>query len=103
MQGLLLGSFYWVHWVTQIPGGILAKKYGTKIIFGLANVIGCWICFALPIVSYLSFEWLLWLRLFQGLICVSKVVQVKFSVISNHNQYSLDFIYRDWHGQQCIT
>nr|CAI5842781.1 unnamed protein product [Callosobruchus analis] len=25
-QGSILGSFYWLHWVTQIPGGILAGR-----------------------------------------------------------------------------
>lgn len=68
-QGLVLGSFFWLHWVTQIPGGILAKKYGTKLVFGLANVIGCWICFILPIVSYIDYKLLVFVRIIQGLIC----------------------------------
>ncbi|XP_067628286.1 sialin [Eurosta solidaginis] len=67
-QGLILGSFYWAHWVSQIPGGMLAKKYGTKLVFGLANAIGCWICLVIPLASYWSYEILIWLRILQGLI-----------------------------------
>uniref|UniRef100_A0A1A9ZV60 Major facilitator superfamily (MFS) profile domain-containing protein n=1 Tax=Glossina pallidipes TaxID=7398 RepID=A0A1A9ZV60_GLOPL len=67
-QGLVLGAFFWAHWITQIPGGILAKKFGTKIVFGLANVIGCWLCFLIPIAAYLDYRILIWLRLAQGLI-----------------------------------
>ncbi|KAI8123658.1 hypothetical protein FF38_12474 [Lucilia cuprina] len=67
-QGLVLGSFFWAHWITQIPGGILAKKYGTKLVFGLSNAIGCWMCFLMPIASYWDYRALIWLRIIQGLI-----------------------------------
>lgn len=68
-QGLVLGSYYWLHWITQIPGGVLAKKYGTKLVFGLANVIGCWLCFLMPIVSYWDYKALIIFRMIQGLVC----------------------------------
>ncbi|KAL9702381.1 hypothetical protein quinque_005899 [Culex quinquefasciatus] len=49
-QGLVLGAFFWLHWVTQIPGGVLARKYGTKmgVICGVAwpamhHMAGQWI------------------------------------------------------------
>lgn len=67
-RNLLLGSFYWLHWVTQIPGGILGRKYGTKVVFGVSNLIGCLLCVFMPIAAYLSFEWLMTLRIIQGLI-----------------------------------
>lgn len=67
-RNMLLGSFFWLHWVTQIPGGILGQKYGTKLVFGLSNLIGCLLCMLMPIAAYLSFELLLALRVLQGLI-----------------------------------
>lgn len=67
-QGLVLGSFYWLHWVTQIPGGILARRYGTKLVFGLSNLIGCLMCALVPIFSYWNYDLLIWLRVIQGLI-----------------------------------
>lgn len=72
-QGMLLGSFYWLHWVTQIPGGILARKYGTKLVFGLANVIGCLMCSIMPIVSFIDYRLLIFARVVQGFICVMKL------------------------------
>lgn len=66
-----MGSFFWAHWVTQIPGGILAKKYGTKMVFGLANAIGCWLCFLIPAVSHWDYRALIFLRVMQGLVTVS--------------------------------
>ncbi|EDW01400.1 sialin [Drosophila grimshawi] len=67
-QSNLLGSFFWLHWVLQLPGGILARKYGTKLVFGLANGIGVFCCFLIPIMSYWSYAALLWLRVFQGFV-----------------------------------
>ncbi|KNC33126.1 hypothetical protein FF38_04718, partial [Lucilia cuprina] len=67
-QGLILGSFYWLHWLTQLPGGILAKKYGTKLVFGLSNVICCWMCFFIPMAAYNNFKILITLRIIQGAI-----------------------------------
>uniref|UniRef100_A0A1S4H6N8 Major facilitator superfamily (MFS) profile domain-containing protein n=1 Tax=Anopheles gambiae TaxID=7165 RepID=A0A1S4H6N8_ANOGA len=68
-QGLILGAFYWLHWITQIPGGILARRYGTKLVFGASNVIGCWMCFLMPIAAYWDYRVLVVLRVLQGLIC----------------------------------
>lgn len=70
-QGMLLGSFYWLHWVTQIPGGILARKYGTKLVFGLSNFIGCLMCSVMPIVSFIDYRLLIFVRVVQGFICVT--------------------------------
>ncbi|XP_073836501.1 sialin-like [Musca autumnalis] len=67
-QALALGSFFWTHWITQIPGGILARKYGTKLIFGLSNIISCWICFLIPVACFVDFKALLVARILQGLL-----------------------------------
>ncbi|KAM7355555.1 sialin-like [Cochliomyia hominivorax] len=67
-QGLILGSFFWLHWVPQIPSGIWAQRYGTKVVFGLSNVISCWICFFIPTAAYHSAKALIILRALQGLI-----------------------------------
>lgn len=72
-QGLVLGAFYWMHWVTQIPGGMLARRYGTKIVFGLANLIACLLCSLMPIASYYNFRILIFLRVLQGFITVSRI------------------------------
>ncbi|XP_044013373.1 sialin [Aphidius gifuensis] len=65
-QGLALGAFYWSYWSTHLPGGLLAQKYGTKIIFGgsnlLASLAGLMIPFA---IKYHLYAFLL-LRVIQG-------------------------------------
>jgi len=33
-KGIILSAFYWGYIVTQIPGGWLSKKYGSKLVFG---------------------------------------------------------------------
>ncbi|GIY91729.1 hypothetical protein CEXT_98891 [Caerostris extrusa] len=34
VQGVILGSFFYGYFITQLPGGILAEKYGAKWLFG---------------------------------------------------------------------
>lgn len=68
-QGIALGSFFWLHWLLQIPGGMLARRYGTKRVFGCANLIGCLLCAAMPLAAYLHYGTLIALRALQGLVC----------------------------------
>ncbi|XP_019772895.1 sialin [Dendroctonus ponderosae] len=69
IQGYVLGSFFWLHWTTQIPGGLLASKYGTKMIFGLSNFAGVLLCFLIPYFAKLGSTELMALRLIQGILC----------------------------------
>ncbi|XP_039298715.1 sialin [Nilaparvata lugens] len=67
-QNQVLGSFYWLHWLTQIPGGMLARRFGTKKIFGLANFSGSLLTFAFPYIAYFDFRLLIFVRVLQGFI-----------------------------------
>ncbi|XP_034245909.1 sialin [Thrips palmi] len=67
-QGLVLGAFFWMHWLMQVPGGVLARRYGTKLVFGLANFIPVLLTLAVPVVAYWDYRALLALRFLQGLI-----------------------------------
>lgn len=80
-QGAMLGSYFWLHWVMQIPGGILARRYGTKLVFGVANLVGCVMCLAMPMIAYLDYRWLIGIRVAQGLICVGYFLLFKFKYI----------------------
>lgn len=68
VQGLILGCFFWIHWVTQLPGGLLATVYGTKVVFGLSNFMGIIINFAIPYASHMGANYLIGLRLVQGIL-----------------------------------
>ncbi|XP_044763029.1 sialin isoform X1 [Coccinella septempunctata] len=66
-QGILLGAFFWLHWLTQVPGGILAAKYGTKLVFGLSNFIGVLLALLIPTAASFGYRYLLLLRVIQGI------------------------------------
>lgn len=65
-QGLVLGAYYWLHWLSQLPGGLLARRYGTKLVFGLGNLVTALLGFLIPYATQLST--LIFLRVLQGLI-----------------------------------
>lgn len=67
-QNTVKGAFFWLHMVLQIPGGLLAQKYGAKSIFGFSNGVVALLTCAIPFSAKLNFEALLVLRLVQGLI-----------------------------------
>ncbi|XP_050301012.1 sialin [Anthonomus grandis grandis] len=69
IQGYILGSFFWLHWTTQIPGGLLASKYGTKKVFGFSNFAGVVFCFFIPYFAKFGAYSLMALRLVQGILC----------------------------------
>lgn len=54
----------------QLPGGILAQRYGTKTVFGLSNGLAALLSFAIPISAKFSYRAILGVRLVQGLIAV---------------------------------
>jgi MFS family permease len=81
-QALVLGSFFWFFWVTQVPGGLLAQRYGTKLVFGLTNGVPCLLSFLIPLCARLDYRAIVFLRALQGLIAVSMVPQrALFSII----------------------
>ncbi|KAJ8919873.1 hypothetical protein NQ315_006402 [Exocentrus adspersus] len=65
-QGSILGSFFYLHWITQIPGGLLANRYGAKLVYGFSNYAGVLLCFFIPFCSYKGTAYLIGLRMLQG-------------------------------------
>ncbi|CAK9833795.1 Vesicular glutamate transporter 2 [Anthophora retusa] len=66
-QGLALGAYYWLHWISQLPGGLLARRYGTKLVYGLGNFITAILGFLIPFMTYYHLYALVFLRVVQGL------------------------------------
>ncbi|XP_034942645.1 sialin-like [Chelonus insularis] len=65
-QGLALGAFYWSYWITNVPGGLLVRRYGTKIVFGSANFLACLIVSLIPsMIKYHLYAFLA-IRVLQG-------------------------------------
>lgn len=50
-QGLILAAFFWGYVVTQLPGGMLAERYGAKYVLGLGMLASTISTLLTPIVS----------------------------------------------------
>ncbi|XP_076222681.1 sialin-like [Nomia melanderi] len=66
-QGLALGAYYWLHWLSQLPGGLLARRYGTKLVYGLGNFLTAILGFLIPFMTTYHLYALIFLRVLQGL------------------------------------
>ncbi|XP_050056506.1 vesicular glutamate transporter 1-like [Aphis gossypii] len=67
-QNMAKGSFFWLHMVLQIPGGLLAQKFGAKSIFGYSNGLVALLTCVIPLSAKFNFKALILIRIFQGLI-----------------------------------
>ncbi|CAH8862957.1 unnamed protein product [Trichobilharzia szidati] len=67
-QGIVLGAFFWGYIITQIPGGILAFRFGPKwVVF--VSLAGCAIIeFCIPPAARSHVEILIFLRVAEGLL-----------------------------------
>ncbi|KAL6953695.1 hypothetical protein U1Q18_051262, partial [Sarracenia purpurea var. burkii] len=70
-QDSILGSFFWIHWVSQLPSGILTHYYGTKVVFGMAILLGAVSNILIPFAAKMGVTALIAVRLFQGFVGVS--------------------------------
>ncbi|XP_025995967.2 putative inorganic phosphate cotransporter isoform X2 [Solenopsis invicta] len=66
-QGYLLSSFFWGYVITQIPFGILAKRYGAKYFLGIGMLINSIFGLLVPISAYWGYWPLIIIRFIQGL------------------------------------
>lgn len=69
-QNSVLGAFFLLHMIMQIPGGVLAQRYGSKTVFGLSNGLSALLAFAIPGSAKIHFQVLACIRLLQGFIAV---------------------------------
>lgn len=67
MQGYILSSFFYGYVLTQIPFGILAKKYGAKYFLGVGMLINSLFGLLVPVGSSGGIAWLIVVRFIQGL------------------------------------
>ena len=66
-QGLILGAFYYGYVATQIPGGILAEKYGGKWFFGLGTLYSAIMTLLAPMAAKTGSGVLMACRILAGL------------------------------------
>nr|CAD7569967.1 unnamed protein product [Timema californicum] len=67
-RGLLLGAFYSVYWVTELPGAVLAQRFGGKLLLASSVMMAGLLNLVFPIVC----SWHYWaataVRVIQGLL-----------------------------------
>ncbi|KAI9555355.1 hypothetical protein GHT06_017871 [Daphnia sinensis] len=66
-QGLVLGAFFWGYTVTQIPGGLLARKFGGKYVLGIGIFLTGLLSLATPLAARSSTRTLITVRILTGL------------------------------------
>lgn len=69
-RNMVLGSFYWLHWAMQLPGGLLARTYGAKLIFGLSNLFMFTMSLIMPYAVRWNIYGLITARALQGFVGV---------------------------------
>ncbi|XP_018320987.1 putative inorganic phosphate cotransporter [Agrilus planipennis] len=67
LQGYILSSFFYGYVITQIPFGILSKKYGALYFLGVGMLINSVFGLLVPISSQWGVWWLIVIRFIQGL------------------------------------
>lgn len=67
MQGYILSSFFYGYVITQIPFGILSKRYGALRFLGWGMFINSVFAFLVPIAAKQGVGWLIVVRFIQGL------------------------------------
>ena len=73
-QGNILGSFFWGHVLTQIPGGILAQRYGPKWPLGLGILFTSLLTLLIPTAARMGIPYLMAVRVLQGLVGVIQLL-----------------------------
>ncbi|CAH1107273.1 unnamed protein product [Psylliodes chrysocephalus] len=67
IQGYVLSSFFYGYVITQIPFGILAKRYGNIYFLGVGMLINSLFGLLVPISAKMGIWWLIVVRFIQGL------------------------------------
>lgn len=69
-SGLLLGAFYWSYWATELPGGLLAHKFGGRKVLGAGVTTAAILNLLLPLACRTHYLLASFLRALQGLALV---------------------------------
>lgn len=68
-QSLILSSFFWGYVIAQLPSGLLAKRFGAKIVLGVATILAAILTIFHPLAaSFGSWQVVVVLRVFVGLL-----------------------------------
>ncbi|XP_055953849.1 sialin-like isoform X2 [Argiope bruennichi] len=66
-QGIILGAFFYGYFITQLPGGMLAEKFGAKWVFGLGIFITAICSLLTPLAASMGVTSMIVARVLAGL------------------------------------
>ncbi|GFR24461.1 hypothetical protein TNCT_577231 [Trichonephila clavata] len=66
-QGIILGSFFYGYLATQLPGGILAEKFGAKWLYGGGVLVTAIFSLLTPLAADLGTKTFITIRILEGL------------------------------------
>ena len=67
LQGVILGSFFWGYIFTQLPGGLVATRFGGKVVICVSMLLNSLAALFSPLAAEASPYALMALRALQGL------------------------------------
>ncbi|KAG8226708.1 hypothetical protein J437_LFUL005525 [Ladona fulva] len=66
-QGILFSAFYWCYWLTELPGGVMAQKWGGRKVLGVSIMVAALLNAMVPMASKVHLALLAVIRAVQGL------------------------------------
>lgn len=72
-QNLLLGSFYWGYFLTELPGGRMAEMIGARSVFGYSMLLSSMVTLLTPFAAKINYYCLILCRMFLGFTLVSMI------------------------------
>lgn len=92
IQGYVLSSFFYGYVITQIPFGILSKRYGNIYFLGVGMLINSVFGLLVPVAANMGIWWLVVVRFIQGLGEVSSQLQVQSETTNTFLLFDLQFV-----------
>lgn len=81
LQGHILGAFYYGYVFAQIPGGILAQKYGGKHVFGVGIFLTAVLTLLTPLAARIGPAYMIGVRVLEGIGEVSVIKNLRQIVL----------------------
>lgn len=75
IQSTILSSFYWSYILSQVVGGVLTQRFGTKKVFGYSQLVTAISSLLIPLAASLHPAAIIGLRSIQGM--ASVIIQFK--------------------------
>ncbi|GLV46127.1 Na[+]-dependent inorganic phosphate cotransporter [Carabus blaptoides fortunei] len=83
-KAIILGSFYWCYWMTELPGAFLAQKYGSRVVLAVSILASGLGSLAFPMAYLCHPICAAFVRAFQGLAMHPRISVVERQYLEEH-------------------